>query len=367
MRRAALLLAVLMILAGCGPKKAEPDTSAPPPPPPVETAAPSQPKEPEAPAPPTPAPPAISDEKLTQLIAYFLKRKGVAVDAGGPRLFPLQLSQVPAGHTRMVAVANNMKFYLFAITADGSPALFGQMDDAMVNMAKLEISGKGDRIHIWSQAPFRASELRVELSWNGSQLQEVGRKVADPTEAYFVARQKLIDQKDIDGLMTMGGSGKDILYPQSSGLYWSQPKKVLLLAYEKSLERYRAGELARALKTLSYGVSSYSAVYGGLLEPTQPGPGQSIENLLPVNERVPIANDLAFFLAESGRHSEALPLLKQVIEIAPDRAVAYLNLADVEWELGQKAEAKVHYQRYLELLGPDKVQAPERVSTRLNS
>lgn len=77
-----------------------------------------------------------------------------------------------------------------------------------------------------------------------------------------------------------------------------------------------------------------------------------------------MVNDYAFFLAESGKTDKAEPLLSQVIKAAPDRAVAYLNLADVQWGLGKKEEAKPNYRKYLELLGNNRSVAPQRVLDR---
>lgn len=61
-----------------------------------------------------------------------------------------------------------------------------------------------------------------------------------------------------------------------------------------------------------------------------------------------------------GRPAEAEPIRLQVIAKAPDRTVAYLNLADVSWELGKQAAAKAHYQKYLDSSVP--MSAPRRPS-----
>lgn len=49
-------------------------------------------------------------------------------------------------------------------------------------------------------------------------------------------------------------------------------------------------------------------------------------------ENVTIMNDLAFFIDKGGSHYEAVEVLAQVIVLDPDRAVAYLNRADIIYE-----------------------------------
>lgn len=72
----------------------------------------------------------------------------------------------------------------------------------------------------------------------------------------------------------------------------------------------------------------YDIPYGEILGESEPLP-RGEEYALPLKERIPIAND-------------------------------------VQWELGHEAEARAHYQTYLELLGPaDRAKAPERVMQRL--
>ncbi|MFZ5816370.1 MAG: tetratricopeptide repeat protein [Bacillota bacterium] len=308
--------------------------------------------------------PSFDEERLRQTVAARLKEKGLRVEPGRPGLYPLALGRVPEGYTRLWAAVVDMKLFLVAVNDLGEATLLTQIDDVMVHPVQVQIASTTDRITVQSVNQL-GDTMVVELGWDGKSLTRRSSQAENPAAEYFAKRQALIDARDMDGLMALGGV-KDLVYPQGNPGYWSQPRQILLLAYATSLERYRAGDPALALKTLQYGVSQYNAVYGGLLEPTQPGMGQPVENLIPVAERIPIANDLAFFLAENGRPAEALPILQQVVALAPDRAVAYLNLADVAWELGRKEEAKVHYQRYLDLLGADGAKAPERVRQRID-
>jgi tetratricopeptide (TPR) repeat protein len=77
-------------------------------------------------------------------------------------------------------------------------------------------------------------------------------------------------------------------------------------------------------------------------------------------------NDYGFFLTEAGKHEQAVVVLQRVLARAPNRAVAYLNLADAEYARGDRTGARGHYRRYATLMQEvgksDKV--PARVAER---
>lgn len=78
------------------------------------------------------------------------------------------------------------------------------------------------------------------------------------------------------------------------------------------------------------------------------------------------SNDLAFLFEQAGYYNEAVVLLQQVIRKHPDRAVAYLNLADSYWALNQKAEAGATYQQYQQLMHKqNRHKMPKRVAARI--
>jgi tetratricopeptide (TPR) repeat protein len=57
-------------------------------------------------------------------------------------------------------------------------------------------------------------------------------------------------------------------------------------------------------------------------------------------------NDYGFYLQQTGRPRQAVEVLQTVITLDADRTVAYLNLADAEFVLGDKVEAKYYYTEY---------------------
>ena len=62
-----------------------------------------------------------------------------------------------------------------------------------------------------------------------------------------------------------------------------------------------------------------------------------------------LLNNYAWELHLAGRYEEAEQMLRQVIDIAPDRAIAYANLGETLWKQGRNSEAASYYQRFLEL------------------
>lgn len=71
-----------------------------------------------------------------------------------------------------------------------------------------------------------------------------------------------------------------------------------------------------------------------------------------------ILNNYGFFLSETeDRYQEAVPILERVIELSPERVVAYLNIGDVYFKLYQeksddklKEKVKEYYSQYISLL-----------------
>ena len=65
-------------------------------------------------------------------------------------------------------------------------------------------------------------------------------------------------------------------------------------------------------------------------------------------------NDVAFFAYQAKGYSEAIYILEKVIEIYPTRVVAYLNIADSYFNLGNYDEAVKNYKIYISLMKSQK-------------
>lgn len=80
------------------------------------------------------------------------------------------------------------------------------------------------------------------------------------------------------------------------------------------------------------------------------------------------ANNQAFYLEQIEANNFSKSLLKEIVTQYPDRTVAFLNLADVNWKLRNKEEAQKNYRKYISLMksqGKDLSKIPQRVYVRI--
>jgi len=59
-------------------------------------------------------------------------------------------------------------------------------------------------------------------------------------------------------------------------------------------------------------------------------------------------NNIAYYLQKANANEEAIYLLEKILKKFPKRTVAYYNLADAYWELGEKKKAIEAYMTYIE-------------------
>jgi Flp pilus assembly protein TadD len=128
----------------------------------------------------------------------------------------------------------------------------------------------------------------------------------------------------------------------------------------------------KAKQYVEYGLSEYAKVFIKkplseitLKDITVSAADPHKDQKLTYNEFVLFYNNYAYFVLQTGANKEAEPLLRKVVEIAPNRAVAYIDLGNVCWNLGIKEEAKEHYRKYLELLGNNTSKVPGEIYERL--
>ncbi|HLN64986.1 MAG TPA: tetratricopeptide repeat protein [Symbiobacteriaceae bacterium] len=360
---AALLTLALTGCSGAPAPAAEPASA--PAPAAQATPEPAQPAVPAAPAvgpgeAPTPKAPDAAATSQIEAAA----RGQLSGDVRNVQAFPLKQGRVPAGYDQLIVVTgpDNRVSLVSVDKAKSKAKVLSTVTDVLWNAVKVWVSDndKG-QVVVLSQQPFRATERSVTLAWDGRMLQVVSDVSADPTAAYYRKREPLLAAGDLEGLMKLA---EQPLYPHFYDGFHTQPGPILKLAHQRALQKYQTGDLETALRYMEYGILEYEVSFGDLVEPN--ASNLYPEWQLPVADRIELQNDYALFLAEAGRAKEAEPLLLQVIKAAPDRTVAHLNLADVEWDLGKQPQAREHYQKYLDLLGPNRGQAPARVLERLN-
>jgi len=67
----------------------------------------------------------------------------------------------------------------------------------------------------------------------------------------------------------------------------------------------------------------------------------------PPSQYIAAVNNYAFYMQRQGKHAEVIPVFEKIIELDPNRTVAYLNLADSLWATGDKKEASKRYCQYV--------------------
>jgi hypothetical protein len=98
------------------------------------------------------------------------------------------------------------------------------------------------------------------------------------------------------------------------------------------------------------------------------GPSSYLACFPPSTKNITNLNDIAYFLAESGKNAEALEIYKALEKISPSRMVLKLNIADALWADDNRNEAKLYYFQYKELMIESGLikKIPTRVFDRTN-
>ncbi|RON51136.1 hypothetical protein BK665_20335 [Pseudomonas frederiksbergensis] len=129
--------------------------------------------------------------------------------------------------------------------------------------------------------------------------------------------------------------------------------------FDQALAAYKKGD-----KDKFNEVMSYFLVGGG--EDSACAPEAYVVGKYYFSKNPGWSNDLGFLFEESGHYGEAVELLSYVIANHPDRTVAYLNLADAYWGLGNKKQAAENYNKYNSLMiqSGKTAKVPKRVIER---
>jgi hypothetical protein len=189
----------------------------------------------------------------------------------------------------------------------------------------------------------------------------------EPWQMAWLAKEveRLLSAGDAEGVMGLEMGFQDLVRRGGGVLAKSVRAQVLAAAHKQALLVYKA-DPRRALRLLGYGICQWSETY--VDEPALAATPPLFENLLLVEEPTAVAalNDYAFILANqtTGNAAKSASLLRSVLTVDPKRTVAYLNLADVLWDLGKKDEAREQYRRYRELASREGKDIPPRALQR---
>lgn len=225
-------------------------------------------------------------------------------------------------------------------------------------------------VQVYSQLPFSAFTYWAEyrLGTEPPALVLLGEGTMDPSRDAVDAARRMIDSgmvaQAVDTLSM-------IFYPQY--YYESEEMGAALLrrSHELALQSYRDGDVMAACSVMALPFEHdylFNLDCGWIpgIDSGEDYRAGAYAGHMPFEEAIVIANDYGFFLLEAGHPERASVILEGVIAVAPDRAVAYLNLADALWALGRFGEARPLYRMYLELLGDDGLldRAPEYAMVR---
>ncbi|WP_239617851.1 tetratricopeptide repeat protein [Cohnella mopanensis] len=291
--------------------------------------------------------------------------------------YEVDLGNYPKGYTRqfIAFVYNNDWIELVLVTTNEDASDIKLLDRAVssdegelfLGTFKLDFSTEKNHIHVWSQASSSAFESNVELEWAGDAFYVVSHDYDDPTERYFKVKERLIQTKNIEGLIDQYNHDA-VSYPAAYESFYTLSTPALKLAHQQALQVQKK-DIKTAISYLEYGLHQYVGVNdykSGKLQKSDIVASPADKRQLSLGAYVEILNDYGYFLSLAGRNKEAKPILANVIKLVPTRTVAYINLADVEWTLGQKSAAKAHYQQYWKLLGSKaSTIAPKRVKDRM--
>jgi len=307
--------------------------------------------------------------------------EGVSADS----FYEVDLGNYPKGYTRQfIAFIFNyewIELVLVATNDDASKiklmdrAASSDDGDMFLNTAKLDFYTEGNDIVVWTQAPFSAYQSEVELEWAGDRFYVVSHEFDDPTARYYEEKAALLKAKDIDGLLMLYNEVSPF-YPGSYDENYTLAAPALKLAHQMAQKAAQKKNVKAALKYLEYGFEQYAEAFGTwnymdgtLVKKDIAGTDDFyLDERLSIAVYVGILNDYGYYLSLNGQNKKAKLILANVVKLVPSRTVAYLNLADVEWTLGQRTAAKAHYKQYWKLLGSKASStAPKRVQERMNA
>ena len=244
-----------------------------------------------------------------------------------------------------------------------------------VNTPKTNPTCKGRTIELYSQFPFSAFTKVYTFSWDGHSIQYLSTRSEDPSAETLEEAIRAAETGDAKTLNSLYAEGHylPIFYPMNY-IYKSTLAEAIKRGHTAATRLYKAGKSREAATRLALmfdlTVALVNTVAGDDDSQTKAPDKwlQAWKSLEVANaDYIYALNDYGFFLQQAGDHQRAIPIFNIVIKEDPQRAVAYLNLADSLWALDRKVEAKAHYKTYQRLMTEANkgIQIPPRVVERI--
>ncbi len=300
--------------------------------------------------------------KGNQYIFPFVEDVPSSLLAGG--FTDLAIAGVPSGELAM-------NVYLLGIGKDEPEVIAWGPYQGEYNFAKSFAYWIPDRsvIELTFQMPFCARYAGADYELQGSELVPVEWLSGDPSMDAI---------ENIDSLLALGEIGEageelsTMFYPG----YYYQPgemlAKFLRTAHQFALDAYHDGNLQQAgdyyieigqlTDILMVRYPWYSA-----FEDSTHYFDSNLSDFMTIGEFTAIANDYGFFLEQTGNCDMAVDALYGVLSLDPHRMVAYLNLGDALWKLGEYHNAVDYYMVYKDMMEGVNLQddIPPRVDQRI--
>lgn len=251
-----------------------------------------------------------------------------------------------------------------------------QADHGGFNAAKTWGSCEGRELTLYSQVPYGAATFIQTFEWNGQELRFLSHDFADASAEILEAAIVAVETQGAPPAVPEGLESpfEGLLYPHRY-IHAASIETAIARGHAAALARYQAGEpevaakilrdmfeLTRSLQAL-VGYPQTLASFPELAQWVGVWWDQGLEFV----SYGPALNDYGFFLQEAGQHRDAIAIFEAVVELAPQRTVAHLNLADSHWALGQSDAARRSYETYRWQMAQQGLaqQIPARVLQRL--
>jgi tetratricopeptide (TPR) repeat protein len=290
---------------------------------------------------------------------------------------PVSLLPTGIGALEILPVFGNNRevegLELIGVGNNGNPYDFGGLDfSGNYNPAKTDSFYDQDEglVEILSQQPFSALYYGAKYRWdqNSQQLLLLEEWSDDPSAKAVEQVHSLLEQGLIAEAekVLMG-----IFYP---GNYYNDYEMAALFmdsAHKAALERYEAGDIEGAVGLMEEGFNVFADTIGNdwYMQFTSAinYARSDYSKYLSTSTFLVDINDYGFFLEQANHTAEAITVLREVLLLDPERAVAHLNLADALWKNGDNEEAKSYYNKYVAMMQKSgrSEKIPKRVLERI--
>lgn len=315
-------------------------------------------------------------DKFNKIVGKIQKIIGVDFgkdDVKTCRVYETSFGNAVGVFTKNILLLTYMGTYMFETDEnnDSIKLMDKNKEQISINLGKLWIRRDKDILKLSSQNAFSSNTLECEVKWDGKKMSITKSKFEDETADYYKKIDGLLKDRDIYSIKKLAGS---LPYDASYASYFTQPIKVLNLAYEVAKLKFKNGDKKSAIEIMNFAMENYWSVWFlnrdmGLVQTSEimkvcNKEDENKQNRLDIKSLIQMLNDYGYYLSEDGKNQKALDILLKVIELEPGRTVAYINLGDTEWKLNQKDNATKHYLKYIKLMGESSKEIPKRVYER---